>query len=270
VREAPVRVACVQLDIVWEDPEASCARVEPLARTAAAAGARLLVLPEMFATGFSMDAERVAGHASGIATFTAKLARRLGVWVAAGWAEPGPIRPANTCRLVDPDGVERLVYRKIHPFSLAGEPDRYVAGDEVVTIAVEGVRVTPFVCYDLRFPELFRLAADATDLFLVPANWPDRRRHAWSSLLVARALDAQAWVAGVNRVGVDGHGVAHSGDSAVVSPLGEVVAMRSETEGVVTADVDPDEVVRVRRRYGFLDDRRPELYRRLDDARRME
>ena len=162
------------------------------------------------------------------------------------------------------------MYRKIHPFSLAGEPERYAAGDAVATVVVEGARVTPFVCYDLRFPELFRLAAHDTDLFLVPANWPARRGHAWRALLTGRALDAQAWVAGVNRVGIDGNGVAHEGDTSVVNPLGEVVATLSDREGVVTADVDPDEVARVRRRYGFLDDRRPELYRRLEDGRRVE
>lgn len=265
-----MRVACVQLDIVWEDPRATCARVDPLARAAAGDGAQLLVLPEMFATGFSMDAARTAAHAPWIAEYVARLARRHGVWVAAGWAEPGPLRPFNTFRLVDPDGVERLGYRKIHPFSLAGEPERYAAGDDVATVVVEGVRVTPLVCYDLRFPELFRLAADATDLFLVPANWPARRGRAWRALLVARALDAQAWVAGVNRVGTDGNGVAHAGDTAVVNPLGEVVATLADDEGVVTAEVVPEEVARVRRRYGFLDDRRPELYRRLEDGRRME
>ena len=265
-----MRVACVQLDIVWEDPRASCARVDPLARSAAAGGARLLILPEMFATGFSMGAARVAAHAPWIAGYVSQLARRHGLWVGAGWAEPGPSRPFNTFRLVDPDGVQRLVYRKIHPFTLAGEPENYAAGDAVTTAAVEGVRVTPLICYDLRFPELFRLAADATDLFVVPANWPARRGHAWRALLAARALDAQAWVAGVNRVGADGNGVAHSGDTGIVNPLGEVVATLSDREGVVIADVAPEEVTRVRRRYGFLDDRRPELYRRLEGARPME
>jgi predicted amidohydrolase len=265
-----MRVACIQLDIVWEDPRASCARLEPLAREAAADGARLVVLPEMFATGFSMDAEAIADHAPAIAEFASAAARDLGVWLAAGWAEPGRGKPANTCRLLDPDGVERLVYRKIHPFTLAGEPERYAAGDSVTTLEVEGVRVTPLVCYDLRFPELFRVAAADTDLFLVPANWPERRGHAWRSLLVARAIDAQAWVAGVNRVGTDGHGVTHAGDSAVVDPSGGVVAHLAGREGVVAAEVDPEEVRRVRHRYGFLDDRRPELYRRLEDRRRVE
>ena len=265
-----MRVACIQLDIVWEDPASNCARVEQMAQAAAADRARLLVLPEMFATGFSMEADRIAAHAPMIAAFASDLARGSSVWVAAGWAEPGPSRPANTCRLLDPDGVERLVYRKIHPFSLGGETERFAAGETVETIVVDGVRVTPLVCYDLRFPELFRLAAAATDLFLVPANWPERRRDAWRSLLVARALDAQAWVAGANRVGADGHGVGHSGDSAVVDPSGAVIARLEGREGVVVAEVDPAEVARVRDRFGFLDDRRPELYRRLEDARRVE
>jgi predicted amidohydrolase len=260
-----MKVAGLQIDIAWEDPETSFSRVVPLAQQAAASGARLLVLPEMFATGFSMDAERMAARHGEIGRFATALAKNLGVWLVAGWAEPASPQPANSCRLIDPAGVERLVYRKIHPFSLAGEAGSYQAGDEVVTFEVEGLRVTPLICYDLRFPELFRLAADRTDLFVVPANWPDRRIHAWRALLAARALDAQCYVLGVNRVGIDGHGAVHPGASALVDPLGQVVASLSDEVGVVIGAVDVGRVAEIRDRYHFLDDRRPDLYRRLED-----
>jgi predicted amidohydrolase len=204
----------------------------------------------------------MAVHAGAVRDFLAGAAARLGVWIAGGYAEPGAERPRNACVVVSPAGDEVARYHKIHPFTLAGEPDHYEAGDRAVTVDVEGVRVTPFVCYDLRFPELFRATAEGTDLFLVIANWPEVRGHAWRVLLRARAIDGMAFTLGVNRVGV-AEGRVHRGDSALVDPIGHVVAERAHRPGVVLGEVDPAEVRRARERLSFLADRRPEVYRRL-------
>jgi predicted amidohydrolase len=123
------------------------------------------------------------------------------------------------------------------------------------------VRVTPFVCYDLRFPEPFRTAAADTDVYAVVANWPDERREHWRTLLRARAIENQAYVVGVNRVG-DGGRLHYAGDSAAISPLGEVLAEGDDRERVLFADIDPATVARLRSRFPALDDRRPEAYRR--------
>jgi predicted amidohydrolase len=259
-----MRVAGLQLDIAWEDPAENFRRAQPLAREAARAGARLLALPEMFATGFSMRAEEMAAHAPATRAFLADTAERLGLWVIGGFAEPGENRPVNACSVFAPDGSEVLNYRKIHPFSAAGEPEHFEAGEQLHTIEIEGLRVTPLVCYDLRFPELFRAAASATDLFVVIANWPSRRAHAWRTLLAARAIDDQAWVLGVNRVG-DAEGFPHEGDTSLLDPWGEVAATLAETQGVVIGEVDAAIVAEARRKFRFLEDRRPELYRRLED-----
>ncbi len=128
---------------------------------------------------------------------------------------------------------------------------------KVVTWTIEGVRVTPLVCYDLRFPEPFRLAADDTDLFAVVANWPERRRAHWRLLLQARAVENLCYVAGVNRVGVDGKGNRHMGDSSVTSPWGETLVSAAETETVLIADVDPAVVADARAKFPALKDRRP-------------
>ena len=167
-------VAGLQFDIAWENPEENFNRVAPLARRAAEKGAEVIVLPEMFATGFSMRAEEMAVHAATILEFITDLARRHGVWVIAGYAEPGEKRPANSCSVIAPGGREVLHYRKIHPFSLAGEPDHFEAGEGLHTVEIGGVRVTPLICYDLRFPELFRASAMTTDLFVVIATVPTR------------------------------------------------------------------------------------------------
>jgi predicted amidohydrolase len=252
----------LQMDIAWEDPAENYRRAAVLAARAVSAGARLVALPEMFATGFSMSADRMSRHADETRGFMAELASRTGVWVLGGYAEPGASRPRNACAVFGPDGVERLRYHKIHPFSYAGEHERYDAGDRLPSVVVEGVRLTALICYDLRFPEPFRVAAEDTDLFVVIANWPTTRRHAWRTLLAARANDAQAYVLGVNRVG-EGDGLLYAGDSALVSPLGDTLSSASEEPGVVLGRVAPDVVDDVRQRLPFLRDRRPEVYAAL-------
>jgi hypothetical protein len=152
-------------------------------------------------------------------------------------------------------------YTKIHPFSFAGEEKVMASGGDVVTWEVEGLRVTPLVCYDLRFPEPFRLAAEETDLYAVVANWPERRRHHWSLLLRARAVENLAFVAGVNRVG-EGGDLRYLGDSALVGPWGETIVSAAEQETVLVADVSPSAVAEARRKFPALADRRPASYRR--------
>lgn len=256
-------VAGAQFDIVWERPEANFRRAGELVVEAVSAGARLVALPEMFATGYSLASPAIANYGETIRGFLVDTARRHGVWLLGGYAEAADPRPINCCSLTAPDGKEVLHYRKIHPFSLAGEHEVFGAGDSIHTAEVEGLRVTPLICYDLRFPELFRIAAQATDLFVVVANWPERRSHAWRTLLAARAIDGMAWVLGVNRVG-NAQGVHHRGDSALVNPMGEVVSSLAEQSGVVIGEVDAGRVHEVRQKLGFLDDRRPDVYASLE------
>lgn len=257
-----LRVAGAQTDIAWEDPGANFARAEQHVAAAVAAGARLVALPEMFATGFSMDAERMATHAPAVREWLATSARRHGVWLLAGLAEPGAERPRNAAALYDSSGIERLRYHKVHPFSLAREHEHFEGGTRLPTIDVEGVRVTALVCYDLRFPELFRARADTTDLFVVIANWPAPRRLHWSTLLRARAIEAQAYVLGVNRVGT-GDRLSYVGDSALYDPFGETLVSRAAQPGVLAGDVDPEAVAAARAKFSFLADRRPEVYSKL-------
>ena len=255
-----MRVALLQLDIAWEDPAESHGRAARLLERAAGDGARLAVLPEMFSTGFSMHPERVAQAPGGPSeTFLRDRARALGLWILGSIPEKGGGRPRNVALLVSPaGGVTR--YAKIHPFSFAGEDRVYEGGDGVVTAAVEGVRVTPFVCYDLRFPEPFRLAADGTDLYAVVANWPERRQAHWRALLQARAIENLAFVVGVNRAG-EGDGVRYAGGSAAFSPWGEVLTEAGAAEEVLFCEIDPAAAAKARETFPALRDRRPEAYR---------
>ncbi len=156
--------------------------------------------------------------------------------------------------LAGPDGTI-LRYRKIHPFSFAGEHYHYEAGDKHVTVMVEGVRLSLFVCYDLRFGDEFWPLASDTDCYVVVANWPASRRSHWMTLVRARAIENQAYVVAVNRVG-SGDGLDYSGDSAIIGPFGEEVVVGDDREAVLVGDVDPAVVADTRARFPFLVDRR--------------
>ncbi|MCY4192894.1 MAG: carbon-nitrogen family hydrolase [bacterium] len=254
-----MKVAAVQHDIVWESPEANFEHLAPKVAQAAAAGARLVVLAEMYSTGFSMATAKVAEPPDGPSVgFLADQAAACGVWVcgSAPVREPSKAElPFNRFVLAGPNG-EAAVYDKIHPFSYGGEHEHYAAGAERVTIAVEGVRITPFVCYDLRFSDEFWGLAHDTDCYVVVANWPFTRRAHWSALLLARAIENQAYVVGVNRVGTGG-GIDYPGCSAVIDPFGVEVARAPEgQEAVLYADIDLARVQKIRARYPFLHDRR--------------
>jgi predicted amidohydrolase len=256
-----VKVALVQHDVVWEDAAANHARLAPMIADAAARDARLVVLTEMYATGFSMATDRIAEPFDGpSAQFLADQARAHRVWLCGSIAErtpdePPDAKPGNVLVLAAPDGSLRR-YTKIHPFSYAGEHERFRAGEDLFTVDVEGVRVTGFVCYDLRFGDEFWAVARATDCYVVVANWPATRRDHWRALLVARAIENEAYVVGVNRVGEGGR-LQYAGDSLAVSPWGEILADGDGLgECLLVADVDPGVVRDTRSRYPFLDDRR--------------
>jgi len=257
-----MRIALVQFDIAWEDVAENHRRVAERLERAAREGARLALLPEMFPTGFSMDASRIAQPPGGpTESFLREQAAARALWIIGSIPEAGGDgRPRNTALVVSPRG-DVVRYEKIHPFTYAGEHRHYAAGERVVTVAIEGVRVTPFVCYDLRFPEPFRFAAKETDLFAVVANWPDARREHWRTLLRARAIENLAYVAGLNRVG-EGGKLRYAGDSALVDPWGETLVEGDATDRVLFGDVDPARVADARAKFPVLDDVRKEAYRR--------
>ena len=256
-----MKVAAVQHDVVWEDAPATHRHLAPMIADAAAAGARLVVLTEMFSTGFSMATDRIAEPFDGpSAQFLVEQACAHDVWVCGSVPERSSQgiaqeRPGNVLVLAAPDGTMHR-YAKLHPFSYAGEHERYRAGDCTLTVDIEGVRVSFFVCYDLRFADVFWSLARDTDCYVVPANWPEPRRDHWRTLLVARAIENQAYVVGVNRVGEGGR-LRYSGDSLLVSPWGDTLGDGAGgEEQVLLADVDPAVVASTRERYPFLDDRR--------------
>ena len=255
-----MKIAAIQHDIQWLNRDANFAHLETLIASAAQGEARLVVLSEMFSTGFAMGEKWVNelpepfnGPSS---QFLQRMAQKYNIWLGgtcAELSETGNTLPGNTFIVSSPDGVLTR-YVKIHPFSYSGEDKWFRAGSEVVTLEIEGVRVALFVCYDLRFAEEFWNCAEHTDVYLVPANWPEARREHWLALLQARAIENQAYVVGVNRVGTGGS-LIYSGDSRVFGPLGETVAAGSSTEEILFADISPEHVATTRLNFPFMKDR---------------
>jgi len=251
-----LRIAAVQHDIVWENPQANFERLRPQIERAAGAGGRLVVISEMFSTGFTMNSAQMAEALDGPSCrFVVEEAARHGVWLCGSiptrWDDG---EAYNTLTLAGPEGQLHR-YRKIHPFTYSTEPENYGAGTEFLTVDIEGASCTFFVCYDLRFADEFWTTARVTDVFVVPANWPERRRVHWRTLLHARAIENQAYVVGVNRVG-EGDGLRYSGDSMIIDPWGEVLASGASSEALLVVDVDPKVVADTRATFPVLQDRR--------------
>ena len=218
-----------------------------------------MVLTEMFATGFSMRPDVIAEPVGGpVEQWLLRQAADNDVWLVGSIAQWDPEdaagRAVNVAVLAAPDG-RTFRYEKMHPFSFAGEHERYRAGDKPLTVDIDGLRTSIFICYDLRFADDFWVRALDTDCYVVVANWPEARREHWRALLRARAIENQAYVVGANRVGPV-KDLDHVGDSAIIDPLGRTLAEASRVEAVLTAEVSATEVADVRRRFPFLDDRR--------------
>ena len=266
-----VRIAAIQHDIAWFDREANYAALAPRISAAAAGGARIVLLTETFATGFSFSDPAIAEPEGGPSSqFLVAQAATNDVWVGGTCAELDPAapaedqRPSNVFVLAGPDGTVHR-YRKIHPFSHGGEDEYVRAGTEHVTVSIDGVRLSLFICYDLRFADEFWAVAHDTDAYLLVANWPAKRRHHWQTLARARAIENQAYFVAVNRVGRDGSVDAdgkrtgqldHSGDSTVIDPLGEVLVSAAGAETTIFADIDSAVVASTRNHFRFLQDRR--------------
>lgn len=253
-----MKVASVQHNIVWEDPAATFQLVGPLIDAAAHSGAKLISVSEMFSTGFSMASEHIAEPVDGPSTdFLVAQASKHDVWTCGSIPTLSPefARPVNQLVVCDSSGVIGR-YNKIHPFSYVGENEHYDAGESFLTLDLDGIRTTFFICYDLRFANEFWDTAQETDLFVVVANWPKPRRLHFSSLLQARAIENQAYVLATNRVGVDGNGYEYCGDSTLIDPLGDILLSGSNVETVLVGDVDAATVSEVRSSLPFMADRR--------------
>jgi predicted amidohydrolase len=231
-----LRVTMVQTELAWQDPAVNRHRLATHFR-GLIGHTDLVVLPEMFSTGFSMDAESLAEDMDGPTVgWMREEAAALGCVITGSLI----IREQGRCynRLVwaRPDGTIGH-YDKRHLFRIANEQDHYAPGARRMVVELKGWRVCPLVCYDLRFPVWSR-SRDDYDLLLYVANWPQRRAHAWSTLLKARAIENLSYVVGVNRIGKDGNGATYAGDSVALDFLGQPLSSEGGGDRVETAVLD--------------------------------
>lgn len=256
-----MNVLLLQTDIVWENPAANLAKIESMLAEAAPAPGTVVVLPEMATTGFTMNLEPCRHAFDSTLALLRRIAARHRVGILAGIARidhAGLGR--NQALWVRPDGEVGPVYTKLHPFSLGGEPAPYPAGSSLETFSWEGLTFAPFICYDLRFPEVFRSATLhlGAEVLVVIASWPAKRAQHWVTLLQARAIENLAYVIGVNRCGNDPQ-FSYPGRSLVVDPHGVIIADASDAETSLTAQLDPLRVRSWREQFPPLRDARADF-----------
>ncbi len=248
----------VQYSIIWEDPEENFRNIDRLLTSHPPPEGTLVLLPEMFATGFSMN-QKVPEFYDLCRGFLIATAKQRNIFLGGGIArrKDGTLR--NAYLIISPEGKEICEYHKAHPFSISEEGRFYTGGKEVVVAEVKDTKVTPTVCYDLRFPELYRRAViKGAEVIIVAANWPSKRDFHWQALLKARAIENQAYVIGVNRTGSDPN-FHYCGSSSVISPVGDTLLYVGENEGVFYVELDLDKLLTYRQKFAVLKDIKPWL-----------
>ena len=256
-----LRVTLVQTNLVWEDKRANLKNIEEKIDSIQEA-TNIVVLPEMFSTGFSMQPEKLAEGMDGeTVEWMKETASKKNIILTGSLIVQEDEQFYNRLLWVLPNG-QIGQYNKRHCFSLAGEDQHYAPGSKRAIATVGGWRINLQICYDLRFPVWARQQLQYDDEGMYPeydvllyvANWPASRIHAWKTLLTARAIENQSYVIGVNRIGADGNGTAHCGESMAVDPLGETIHRAGENEEVKTIVLEKETLNKARERFPFWSD----------------
>lgn len=249
----PLKVTTFQAYLFWENIEKNLANLA-LRLTSLRLKTDLIVLPEMFNTGFTMNVEKCAEEMDGITMkWMLERAKEYECVVTGSLIIKEDGKYYNRLIWMRPDGTYEK-YDKRHLFSLAKEEKTFTAGKEKIIIELKGWKICPMICYDLRFPIWSRNVDKEYDVLLYVASWPDSRIEHWQKLIPARAIENQSFVIGVNRVGYDGNEIYHPGGSMCISPSGEVVYYKPENEDLFTFTIYPNDLIENRDKFNFLDD----------------
>lgn len=253
-----MRVALAQTNIIWEDKiKNECKAIEYISQ-ASCAGAEAIFFPEMSLTGFSMNTDLTAEKDKNTIHKFCDIAVQYNIAIGIGWAKNTSELAENHYTIIGRSGEELSDYAKIHPFSYAGEDKFFSAGSEIVLFDLGNYRWSSFICYDLRFPEIFQIASRTAEAIVVPANWPKQREEHWKCLLEARAIENQCFILGVNCTGRI-NGVMYGGGSCVFSPNGDLLGKHEGGEGILIMDLDKD-VKELREKFPVKKDRKRDLY----------
>ena len=251
----PLKVSGIQTSLYWEDPERNFEHFDHILKDTQYGTTDLVVLPEMFSTGFSMNAGKLADRSEGkTLEWMRHQASRLDAAITGSVIIRDQGHFYNRLYFVEPEG-DYEIYDKRHTFSYVGEDKVFTKGEKRKIITYRGWSICPLICYDLRFPVWSRNSVDY-DVLIYVANWPASRIHAWDILLTARAIENMCFTIGVNRTGEDGNNIDYSGHSAIIDALGRrLSSLENGEEGKVTATLDPENLHTIRNRYNFLPDR---------------
>jgi omega-amidase len=249
-----MKISLIQFAPKWENKFENKKKTRIILKKKSNLG-EIIVFPEMTLTGFTMNTSAMAEDLRGdTIAFFSGIAKKNNADVFAGIIEKSGRNYFNTLVHLDGNGKLKARYRKIHPFSYSTEDKFYRKGDKVVITKVDKWKIGLSICYDLRFPELFRLyAKKRVDLIINIANWPETRNEHWRTLLKARAIENQCYVVGVNRVGDDPK-LHYIGFSSVFDPTGKEVIAQKNKEKILTADISQNYVEEVREKLPFLND----------------
>lgn len=248
-------ITYIQSDLYWENPTLNRDRFDQLINQISE-NTDVIILPEMFTTGFTMNPKLIAEPANGeTLQWMIKKAKEKNCVITGSVSIKENDNYYNRLYWVTPIG-EISFYNKRHLFQMGNEHYHYIAGTEKITVEYKGWKICPLICYDLRFPVWARNTKENTyDLLIYVANWPEIRSYPWKQLLIARAIENQAYVIGVNRVGKDGNETAHSGDSAVLTPRGELLSkVNDNKEHIETIKLSMKELVDFRTIFPVLSD----------------
>ncbi len=250
-----MKIASIQLDIVWENQAENLRRAEKFIEKAKVDDCDVVVFPEMFNSGFSMNADVVAESIDGTTgQMLSQLANKHQINILAGITEKNGKEFRNIAIMFDRKGMLKAKYIKNYPYSNAGEDKYYIAGNKPEIFEIDGIKSSVFICYDLRFPELFRKVAKQVELVFVIASWPEIRQDHWQTLLKARAIENQCFVVGVNRIGTDGNQLSYIGGSQVYDPMGVNISTAGKNVEYIITTINLSEVNRVRTTLPFLND----------------
>lgn len=253
-----MRVALAQMNIHWENKESNYRKCKEFVAQAKKHKCDIVFFPEMCFTGFSMNTEKIAEENHETLTEMKRIARRYKIGIGFGWVKKADYLAENHYSVVSAEGSVLSDYIKIHPFSYGGEDKYYSPGNQIVQFEYGGMTFSTFICYDLRFPEIFQIASAKTEVIVVPANWPKAREDHWKTLLKARAIENQCYILGVNCVGtIDG--LEYSGRSAFISPNGIVLTESEEKEQLLCYNLD-DCVSKIRDEFPVKKDRKEHIY----------
>ena len=254
-------ITTIQTNLHWENKEANLHQLGQKIRNIATR-TEVVVLPEMFSTGFNMVPENLAETMQGkTIQWMKNLAAERKIILTGSLIIAESEKYFNRLVWMLPNG-QYAYYDKRHRFAFAGEDQHYSAGNKRLIASVKGWKINLQVCYDLRFPVWARQNSQSKedqnfpeyDVLIYVANWPERRSHAWKTLLQARAIENQCYVVGVNRVGKDGNDINHSGDSMIIDPLGEILYHKKDEEDIFTLTLDKEHLLNVREKFPFWKD----------------